>query len=319
VDNGLIADKWIVVTSTTFSRNEYLRERLLEKFPLAAFNLKGERLRGQRLREFLGNAEGAIVGMELIDEELLKSCPRLRIVSKYGVGMENLNQSACQKYGVTIGWTGGVNRLSVAEITLGLMLGLCRNLHHSSALLKSGRWIPNGGWQLSGKTVGIVGVGHIGKEVVRLLEPFGCRILVNDIVDQNGYYAAHTLTEVSFEEIFRASDIVTIHTPLTAATRHLVNWRTLSLMKPTSFLINTSRGSVVDQAALKEALKAGVIAGAALDVYEEEPPSDEEFLQLPNLICTPHIGGSALESIRAMGLSAIRHLENFYGLNGERS
>jgi D-3-phosphoglycerate dehydrogenase len=195
------------------------------------------------------------------------------------------------------------------------MLGLCRNIYHSSQLLKSGHWIPDGGRQLSEKTIGIIGAGHIGKEVVRLLRPFSCRILVNDIIDQAEYYATQGMTEVSLEEIFASADIVTIHTPLTTATWHLVNQRTLSLMKSSSFLINTSRGAVVDQQALKDALRSGRLAGAALDVYEEEPPTDTEFLQLPNLLCTPHICGSAVESIRAMGLTAIKHLEDFFGLN----
>lgn len=304
----------VVVTSTTFSRNDYLRLQLLEKFPLSVFNLQGEKLRGQRLREFLQDAEAAIIGLEPIDEDLLGSCPKLRIVSKYGVGLDNVDRAACEKHGVAIGWTGGVNRRSVAEVTLGLILGLCRNLYGSSEFLKSGQWIPTGGWQLTGKTVGIIGVGYIGKDLIKLLEPFGCRILVNDIIDQSEYYAANKLTEVSSHQIFSESDVVTIHTPLTEATKHLVNERTLELMKNTSILINTSRGGVVDQAALKKALKEGTIAGAALDVYQEEPPSDLEFLRLPNLFCTPHIGGAASESITAMGLSAIKHLEDFCDL-----
>jgi len=304
--------KLIAITSAAFSKDVYLISRLLERFPNSIFNPKSEMLTGAELRQFLSDADGAVIGRDLIGEDLLKNCPKLKIVSKYGVGLDNVDHRACQKYGVTVGWTGGVNRLSVAEQTLGFMLALCRNLYQTSCLLKSGQWVTNGGWELSGKTAGIIGVGHVGKELIRLLVPFNCRILVNDILAQSEFYRSNGLVESSKETIFSESDIVSIHTPLTEETRYLVNRKTLSLMKNTAFLINTSRGAVVNQTDLKEALMSKTIAGAALDVFEEEPPQDLEFLQLPNLFCTPHVGGNAIEAVRAMGLSAIHHLEEFY-------
>ncbi len=308
----MVRNRTIAVTSVAFSKDSYLRGRLLEGFPKSVFNLGGKKLSKEELKEFLSDADGAVVGRDLIDEDLLRNCPGLRIVSKYGVGLDNVDRRACERHSVVVGWTAGVNRLSVAEQTLGFMLSLCRNLYQTSCLLKSGQWVTNGGWQLSGKTVGIIGVGHIGKELIRLLGPFNCTILVNDILDQGDYYRLHGLVESSKEVIFAESDIVTIHTPLTEQTRYLVNRQMLSMMKNSAFLINTSRGAVVNQADLKEALVSKVIAGAALDVFEEEPAEDREFLQLPNLFCTPHVGGNALEAVRAMGLSAIDHLEKFY-------
>lgn len=308
----MVKDKRIFVTSISFSRDPFLKARLIEAFPRTVFNTEGIRLQGEALHQFLKNADGAIVGLESIDESLLQQCPVLKIVSKYGVGLDNIDHGACKKFGVAIGWTGGVNRLSVAEQTLGFMLGLSRNLYQSSLLLKAGQWAKQGGSQLSGKTVGIVGVGHIGKEIIRLLQPFNCTILVNDIVEQAEYYKVHSLIECTKERLFSESDIVTIHTPLTDQTRAFVNKASLSLMKKTAFLINTSRGGVVKERDLKEALASGAIAGAALDVFEEEPATDRELLILPNLFCTPHIGGNALEAVRAMGLSAIKHLEAFY-------
>jgi len=312
----MLKDRLIAVTSAAFSKDAFLRTRLLDLFPNSIFNPKGEMLSRPELKDFLSKADGAVVGRDSIDEDLLRNCPKLKIVSKYGVGLDSVDRRACQKYGVAIGWTGGVNRLSVAEQTLGFILALCRNLYQTSCLLKSGRWVTNGGWQLSGKTVGIIGVGHIGKELIRLLAPFNCRILPNDIVEQTEFYRANGLVESSKETIFSEADIVTIHTPLTGETRYLVNSKTLSLMKNTSFLINTSRGAVVNERDLKQALISKTIAGAALDVFEEEPPQDLEFLQLPNLFCTPHVGGNAIEAVRAMGLSAIHHLEKFYEQEG---
>ena len=307
----------VVVTSRSFSNDPLLRERLLARFPQAKFNLVQDRLSPAEFAEWLIPAEAVIVGLDRVDEELLNQCKRLRIIAKYGVGLDNIDLESCRARGVVVGWTGGVNRLSVAEQTVGFMIAMSRNLYQSSILIKSGKWARNGGFQLSGKCVGIIGVGYIGKEVIRLLEPFQCRILVNDIIDQNDYYIQKRLTECSKEDMLREADIVTIHTPLNMDTHHLMNRRTLAMMKPTSFLVNTSRGPVVHQEDLKAALISKTIAGAALDVFENEPPSDQELLGLPNLFCTPHIGGNAREAVRAMGLSAIRHLESFYGIESD--
>ncbi|SNB47004.1 phosphoglycerate dehydrogenase [Geobacter sp. DSM 9736] len=302
----------IAATSPSFSKHNALRKELLDQFPQALLNVTGNRLEGEDLCEFIGDADGVIVGLESIDDRVLSMLPRLKMISKYGVGLDNIDCDACIKRGIQIGWTGGVNRLSVAEMTLGFMLALCRNIFASSFQLKSGTWNKQGGQQLSGKTVGIIGAGYIGKEVIRLLSPFNCRVLVNDIVNQDEFYREAGVVEASKEQIFRNADIVTIHTPLTSATRAMVNLDTLRMMKQSSFLINTARGPIVCPEDLKRALHEGLIAGAAIDVYDEEPPSDEELLALPNLICTPHIGGNAEEAVLAMGMSAIYHLREFF-------
>ncbi len=305
----------IAATSSSFSRDPYLREHLLHFFPNSRFNHEKRRLSREALTELVKSASGIILGTDPLDAELLESCPRLKIVSKYGVGTDNIDRVACEAHGVQVGWTGGVNRLSVAEQVLGFMLSLSRNLYQSSVQLKAGTWEKQGGTQLSGKTVGIVGLGHIGKELVRLLQPFTCRIVANDIIDQSTFCLQHGLTSLSLEELVSQSDIVTIHTPLTPETRHFINLNVLTRMKPDAFFINTSRGSVVNQQHLKEALLKGMIAGAAIDVYEDEPASDSELLGLPNVFCTPHIGGNSKEAIRAMGISAIEHLKTFYQVN----
>lgn len=299
----------IVVTSRSFSLNKTLRIELLQHFPEnVVFNDKGLYLDGQALLDFVQGADILVVGLEKIDENVLKVCPNLKMISKYGVGLDNIDLEICQKYGVKIGWTGGVNRLSVAEVALGFMLGLCRNLFLTSLQHKSGIWNKSGGYQLSGKTVGIIGVGFIGKELVRLLKPFGCKILVNDIIDQKQYYSENNLTETSKEDIFRQADLISFHTPLNTETTYLVRKETLELMKPSAFLINTARGSIIKREDLKWALQNKMIKGAAIDVYEEEPPTDLEFLQLENLVCTPHLCGNSEEAVLAMGRSAIRHL-----------
>jgi len=157
--------------------------------------------------------------------------------------------------------------------------------------------------------VGIIGLGNIGQDLAKLLQPFGCKLLGNDIKNRSVFARNYTVKLVRKEEIFFKSDILTLHVPLTTATHQLVNKRTLDIMHHDAFLINTSRGSVVDQSALKKALINGSIAGAAIDVFEEEPPTDSDFLRLPNLIPTPHLSGNSYEAVLAMGRSSIKHIE----------
>jgi len=184
-----------------------------------------------------------------------------------------------------------------------------RNIFFTGIQLKQGYWYKEGGYLLSGKTIGVIGVNHIGKEVIHLLKSFGCKIVVTDIMDLTSYCQREQVEQVSFETSLKMADIVTLHVPSTPDTQHMINEKTLALMKPTAFLINTARGNIVDQAALKQALINQKIAGAALDVFETEPPTDSEFLALPNLMVTPHIGGNAAESVLMMGRAAIAGLE----------
>ncbi|MDX4063842.1 phosphoglycerate dehydrogenase [Aliarcobacter skirrowii] len=304
----------IVVTSPSFSSNKSLQQEIYKYFPKAKLNLDGKRFNKKDLIEYIKDADAIIVGLEQIDEEVLEQCPNLKIVSKYGVGLNNINLEACKKRDITIGWTGGVNKLSVAEMTLGYMLMLCRNLFITSNELKNGIWNKSGGFQLSEKRIGIIGVGYIGKELIRLLKPFNCEILVNDIINQEQYYKENNLKEVSKEEIFKTCDIVTIHTPFDSTTDNLIDKKVFETMKNGSFIINSARGGIINEDDLKYALLNNLIAGAAVDAYVEEPPTDKELLSLPNLICTPHIGGNSREAVEAMGLSAINHLKEFYNL-----
>jgi D-3-phosphoglycerate dehydrogenase len=302
----------IVVTSPSFCKNKYLLAETDRFFKNVKYNYDGVLFTKEELIDFIGDAESMIVGLDKIDSEVLDACPNLKFISKYGVGLDNVDLSECKKRNIQIGWTGGVNKLSVAEMTLGFMLSLARNLYMTSNLLKAGKWHKDGGYQLSGKTIGIIGVGNIGKEVARLLKPFNCRILVNDIIDQSRYYEKNRLIETPRAEIFEQADIVTLHTTLDKDTYNMINLDILKTMKKSSFIINTSRSGVVNEQDLKLALKEKIICGAAIDVYLTEPPTDYELLSLPNLICTPHICGNAKEAVEAMGLSAIKHLVEYF-------
>jgi len=302
----------IAVTSPSFSKNKTLCEEVSALFSEVKINSDGKRMKGKELIDYLQDADGAIIGTEKVTEEILRNCPKLQFIGKYGVGMDNIDTQACEKYNVGVGWTGGVNRTSVAEMALSFMIGLCRNLYKTTYQLKNGTWNKHGGFQLTGKTVGIIGVGFIGKEVVRLLKPFDCKILVNDILNQDQYYQENNLIETSKEEIYRTADVITVHTPLTEQTQYLFNLEAFQKMKATAFVINTARGKIVHAEDLQYALENQIIAGAALDTYEEEPATDIAFLSNPHLICTPHIGGNAEEAVLAMGKSAIAHLHTYF-------
>jgi D-3-phosphoglycerate dehydrogenase len=236
----------------------------------------------------------------------------LKIIAKYGVGLDNLDVKAAEKLGIAVGWEGGVNKRSASEQALGFMLGLSRNLFFSSFPLKNGKWEKEGGSFLTGKAVGIIGCGHIGSDLIYLLQPLNCRILICDILDKSGVVDTYGATQVSQEELLTDADMISLHVPLTELTQGMVNENFLQKMKPTAYLINNSRGPVVNQKALKNALQEKIISGAALDVFESEPPDDLEFLALPNLMATPHIGGNANEAVLAMGRSAIRHIKEYF-------
>jgi D-3-phosphoglycerate dehydrogenase len=298
----------VKVSTISFSSNKYLVDSLLKEFPEAEVNTEGVRFKGTDLVDYFHNTEAAIVGLETVTSQILAELPHLKMISKFGVGLDNIDLVACENYNVKVGWTGGVNKRSVAEMTLGFMLMLSRNLYSTSNKLKQLIWNKKGGRQLTGKTIGIIGLGNIGKDLALLLQNFDCNILVNDIADISDFAQSNELNCVTKEEIFKNADIVTIHTPLNENTSNLINSEVLNMMKSSSFIINTARGGIVNEVDLKYALENNIIAGAAIDVYESETVLNEDLLVLPNLICTPHTGGNSYEAVVAMGLSAIKHL-----------
>jgi D-3-phosphoglycerate dehydrogenase len=299
----------VAVTSPSFSKHPELIKYINNTFSQVKLNSEGIRFSKEELINFLQDVDAAIIGLDKIDDEVLLALPNLRMIAKYGVGLDNIDLEACKKRGVKIGWTGGVNKLSVAEMVIGNSISLLRNIYVSANQLSSGDWVKNGGQQLSNKVIGIIGVGHIGKEVIRLLKPFNCRILVNDVVNQDDFYSKEGVALATKDEIYKSADVITIHTPFTSETKNLINRETLSLMKSSVVIINTARGGIVDENSLQEALVNHKIGGASLDVYEEEPPKNKALLSIPNLICTPHIGGNSYEAVLAMGTSAINSIK----------
>ena len=301
----------VKVANITFSKNKKLREILNYHFTDVTFNDLGKRYNGDDLIDFLYGADMAIIGLEHINENILKNLPSLKFISKYGVGLDNIDLKACEKYNVQIGWTQGLNIVSVAEIVIGYMLSLSRNIYLTSNMLKKNIWLKDGGNELSGKTVGIIGLGNIGQKVVEFLKPFNCTILVNDIVERDSFIEKNNLIKSSKDLIYKKSDIISIHTPLTNKTFELINKVSLKKMKKNTILINTARGGIVSEDDLYWALTNGIISSAALDVYSSEPPTNMSLINLDNLICTPHIAGNSIQSVMRMGESAIKHLVEY--------
>ena len=308
----------IRVASPSFSRHPVLRAELAARFPAATFNPTGRTLEPDALAAFLAGAEGVVVGLEPVDEPLLLCLPTLRVVAKYGVGLDNVAVEACARRGVTVAWTPGVNAQSVAELTLTFMLALANGAFARAAELRAGTWNKRGGTLLAGRTVGIVGLGHVGRALATLLAPFGCRLLGNDVADRVAWCAAAGVEPVSKDALYAEADVVTVHVPLTRDTERMIDTRVLARLRRDAVLVNTSRGGVVDQAAHHAALVDGRLRGAALDVWADEPAADPALLALPNVIGTPHIGGSTDEAVLAMGRAAIAHLVRHLGA-GETS
>jgi phosphoglycerate dehydrogenase-like enzyme len=299
----------IGVASHSFPKNQTLRRELLARFPSARFNETGRPLGRVELVEFLRGCEKAITGLETLDEAVFSALPDLRLVSKYGVGLDMIDLDAARRYGIAIRWTPGVNRQAVAELAIALMIALCRSIVPLAREMGDGGWRHPGGRQLSSAVVGVVGCGHIGQQVARICRAFGAAVLAHDLRSYDDFYREFHVTPVALPALLRDSDIVSLHVPLDATTRGMIGAHELALMKPSAFLVNTARGGIVDEAALKRALVDHRLGGAALDVYATEPPTDSELLQLPNFVGTPHIGGGTTEAVLAMGRAAIAGLD----------
>jgi len=273
----------------------------------------------EKLVSYLPSAEGLFTLLTIpIFEDILEQAPFLRVISNMAVGVDNIDTAACTRRGIPVGYTPGVLTDSTADLTFALLLSMARNIPQSSQDARLGRWktwLPAGwlGIELNGSILGVLGMGKIGKAVAIRAQAFGMKIIYTDPSEQEITGAQR----VSLEDLFRSSDILTIHAPLTPDTRGLVNAKTLSTMKPTSILINASRGPLVDTNALSDALRTNKIAAAALDVTDPEPlPPSHPLYALPNILIVPHIGSATQHTRKMMAQLACENL--LAGLHGER-
>jgi len=299
----------VAVPCHAFCRHPTLRAELLAVCDDVRFNDGFRRFSECELAGWIDGCDAAIVALEPITETFLAAAPRLRVISKYGVGVDNLDPAALKRHGIRLGWQGGTNALSVAELALCFAIAGLRHVGATAAAMRAGaRPGAAMGRHLSGRVVGIHGCGHVGRQFVRLLAPFGCTILARDIADQAEFYRRHGVEAVSFDDLLSRSEVLSLHLPLTDATQGLYSAAVLFRLREDCVLINTCRGGIVDETALKTVLSEGRIAAACFDVFAEEPPGDDALLTLPNFLATPHLAGSAEEARLAMGRAAIRGL-----------
>lgn len=263
--------------------------------------------------EYLRGYDAAIISLEPITARVLRALPELKVISKQGVGLDNIDPQAMREHGVRLGWTPGVNRRSVAELTIGLMIMALRHILPANLAMREGAYAaPQVGHLLSDRVVGILGCGEIGRDVVRLLQPFGCNVIAHDVISQEEFYRSMRITHVDLDTLLAESQVLSIHAPLNSQTHHLFDRDAFASLRNDCVLINTARGGIIDEAALYEALRDEQIAAAACDVFCHETDIDPRLLHHPQFIATPHLGSGAYEARLAMGRAALRGLqENF--------
>ena len=236
----------IAVCSRSFSNNAYLRNLIKKKYYRVKFN-KRDKLSGKKLIKFLKGHDGAIIGLEQIDSKLLNNLPDLKFISKFGVGINNLEIDSLIRRKIKFGWEKGVNKRSVSELTICLILNLLRKIKENSNSRNIINWSQHMGSNLTGMTVGIIGCGNVGKDLVSLLKPFKCKILVNDIKNYEKFYKTNNIMSCSLNNLIKKSDIVSIHTPLNTKTINLINHQNINKFKEKSIIINTARGGIINE------------------------------------------------------------------------
>jgi phosphoglycerate dehydrogenase-like enzyme len=266
----------------------------------------GTQLLEDELMAFLPGIKASLAGSEPYTARVLAANPQLRVIARVGVGYDAVDVAAATKHGCAVTITPGTNEGSVAEHTFCLILGLAKRLVSQHLGVKEGGWPRSVNLPLRGRTLGIAGLGRIGKAVALRGAAFGMRLLAYDPIPDTTFATHHHITLVPFERLLTESDYLTLHLPVSTESRYLINRDTLALMKPTAFLINTARGAVVNEADLLDALRNKRLAGAGLDVFEEEPPGKHPLFELDNVLLTPHAAGTDVQSRDDMALSAAR-------------
>lgn len=260
------------------------------------------------LKKLVRGASGILALLtERIDDDLLDAAgPQLKVVANLAVGFDNIDLAACAKRGIVVANTPGVLTTAVAEHTFALMMAICRRVVEADSFLRKGKYKAWGplmflGLELEGKTFGVIGLGRIGIGVAqRASKGMGMKVVYNDVKRNEQFEKDFGATYMSVEDVLKTADVVSLHVPLLPTTRHLINADRLRLMKPTAYLINTSRGPIIDERALTQTLKRKEIAGAALDVFETEPKLAPGLAKLDNVVVTPHIASATIEARGAM-------------------
>ncbi|MBI3125982.1 MAG: phosphoglycerate dehydrogenase [Candidatus Tectomicrobia bacterium] len=308
----------VAITARLFAEVDRAPLALLEKAGVEwALNSSGKHLDEDGIIALAADSEALIAGTEPITARLMSRLPRLRLISRVGIGLDSVDLAAAKAQGIQVAYTPDAPSTAVAELTAAFMLSMLRGIPIADASIRRGEWSRVLGRSLSETTVGVVGVNRIGKKLIRLLAPFGPRFLGNDLVRDEAFGAEFGLQWAEKERLYREADVITLHVPLTADTRGMIGARELAMMKRDAILINTARGGVVDEAALAEALRQGRLGGAALDVFQKEPYAGE-LARLDNCLLTCHMGSSTRSSRLRMEMEAAENVVAFF-MEGRRA
>jgi D-3-phosphoglycerate dehydrogenase len=265
---------------------------------------KNHPLSADELREKIPGYDGLILGLDHCDKSVIDAADKLKVISRNGAGYDKVDLGAANRKNITVTYAPGMNTVGVAELTMGLMYALAREIPNVATNARQGNWQRSQGWELAGKTLGLIGLGAIGREVAKRALANNMRVLAYDP------YAsiAPNVQLLGLEDVLQNADILSLHTALTPETNYLINAERLAQMKKGAYLINTARGGLVDEAALYDALSGGKLAGAAMDAFEAEPPEGSPLLTLENFIATPHIGANTRESVARANLQAAKNV-----------
>jgi D-3-phosphoglycerate dehydrogenase len=298
----------LLVTPTSYGKNDpRLKSELEELVGEVIYNPTGKPLRSPDVARLLHGIDGYIAGVDAIDRAALERADRLKVISRYGVGVDSVDLQAAAERGIVVTNTPGANTVSVAELTVGLLLALARQIPEGAAALRQGGYPRLAGVSLEVKAVGIIGLGAIGKELARRLRGFDCRLLAYDPYPDRAFVEASGIALLPLDDLLRQSHFVSLHLPLTSETQGLVNRDFLAVMQRGAFLVNTARGEIVEESALLEALQSGQLRGAALDVFAPEPPSpDNPLLAMKQVISTPHLASQTDSATNRMGWMAMQ-------------
>jgi D-3-phosphoglycerate dehydrogenase len=308
----------ILLTTTSYQDIPGPHHELLESTGVEIVRERGP-LSEARMLELVGDFDAILCGDDLISRQVLdKAAPRLKILSKYGIGVDKIDVAAATEMGIPLSFCPGVNHTTVAEHTFALMLALYRQLVEEVNFTRAGNWKRLTGHEIMGKTIGIVGLGRIGKEVAIRAKAFGMTVIAYDVYWDEAFAAAHDVARAaSVAEVFEKSDVISLHTNLTEETREMVRAETIATMKDGVIILNCSRGEVVNNEDLAAALESGKVGGYGADVLDEEPPrADHPLLKAKNCLVTPHIGSRTYESVQRQAMMAAQNLLHL--LKGEK-
>ncbi len=295
----------VLLTSRSFRQQPGAHKRILQEAGCELVeSSKDHPLTALEMLPLVADVDAVIVGLDQVTAEVMDAGRKLRVISKCGSGVDHIDLRAATQRGIVVTSTPGANAVSVAELTLGLILSLARRIPQHDRAVRAGSWKRSAGMELAGKVLGIVGLGRVGLAVARRARSLEMQILYHDVCRCEDLEVEHGLRYAALGVLLQDSDVVTLHCPLTQELRHLIGEAQLRAMKPTAFLVNTARGGLVDEAALVEALRAGWIAGAACDAFVQEPPLGSALLTMDNFIASPHAGAATHEAIERVAVMA---------------